>query len=540
MRGTAARTTCRRLAATVAVLALAGAACSSSDDEGSPSTTDGPTSSAAPTPPPETDPPEETTTSQVAAVPPTVSGPITTGDGPVRPQPVTPLPDGYTEEEFFFGGTASSFAAVGEQTPDGNWSVSADGEATYETRMLVRRPPADRFSGVVLVEWLNVTAVEASPDWAYLSEEIDRAGHVYVAVSVQQLGVTGGAGLLEVEVDPEAAAEAGSEVDSSGLVNADPDRYGSLVHPGDAYALDIFSQAGAAIAESPDVVLGGLVPISLIGVGESQSAFFLTTYINAVHPVASQYDGFMVHSRGGTAAPLDGNLSGGDDVDADQEVSEGVTIRTDLQEPVFMLQAETDLTLLGFASARQPDTDTVRTWEVAGTAHADAHVIGAATGGGRDASLGSLLGCDTPINTGPHHEVYQAALAHLVEWVHDGTTPPEGPVLELTGDDPVAIARDDLGMALGGIRTPLVDVPVAIVSGDPPDETDLDELDTCSLFGTTEALDQATLVELHGSADAYVAAFRESADAAVAAGFLLPADAEQLIAEAEDNRALFA
>jgi hypothetical protein len=41
--------------------------------------------------------------------------------------------------------------------------------------------------------------------------------------------------------------------------------------------------------------------------GESQSALYLTTYVNEVDPVAEVYDGFLVHSRFGPSAPLDGS-----------------------------------------------------------------------------------------------------------------------------------------------------------------------------------------------------------------------------------------
>ena len=61
----------------------------------------------------------------------------------------------------------------------------------------------------------------------------------------------------------------------------------------------------------------------------------------------------------------------------------------------------------------------------------------------------------------------------------------------------------------------------------------------CTLFGSTTPIDQETLVELYGTADEYVAAFTASADEAVAAGFLLQPDADALVAEAEENRALF-
>jgi hypothetical protein len=41
-------------------------------------------------------------------------------------------------------------------------------------------------------------------------------------------------------------------------------------------------------------------------VGESQSATLLTTYINAVDPLAEVFAGFLVHSPFGPAAPLNG------------------------------------------------------------------------------------------------------------------------------------------------------------------------------------------------------------------------------------------
>ena len=451
--------------------------------------------------------------------------------------PAAPAPDGYVVEEYLVGGTASSYTAP-DAPVDGRWEASPGETAEYRTRVIVRRPAAaEDFSGTVLVEWFNVSAIEASPDWAFMADEITREGHAYVGVSVQAQGVLGGDTLLDVEVDPEVAAEQGVEADTSGLVNIDPERYGTLVHPGDAFAYDIFGQVGGAVADHADELLGGLPVTSVIGAGESQSAAFLTTYVNAVHPIAPVYDGFLVHSRGGGAAPIDGDIAGqreGDDAEAFRRT--GVRIREDIDVPVFIFETETDLTVLGYESARQPDTDLIRTWEVAGLSHADAHFVRAIIGGPRDPNAGSLLGCSNPINIGPQHEVLQAGLHHLVAWVGGGDPPPTGTPLEMTADDPPAIARDERGIALGGIRHPLVDAPTAAISGDPPADVDGG---VCFLFGTTTAFDAATLAELYPTADDYIAAFTASAEATVAAGFLLQVDADALVAEAEANRGLF-
>ena len=146
-----------------------------------------------------------------------------------------------------------------------------------------------------------------------------------------------------------------------------------------------------------------------------------------MHPLDPVFDGFLIHSRGASVAPLDGDFaSRADREDAEEALADGVLIRTDLDVPVMIVETETDLTLLGYANARQPDTDLLRTWEVAGTAHADAHFMRSIVGGPRDPGLGSLIGCPEPINTGPHHEVVSAAFHDLVTWVADGTTPPAG------------------------------------------------------------------------------------------------------------------
>jgi hypothetical protein len=81
----------------------------------------------------------------------------------------------------------------------------------------------------------------------------------------------------------------------------------------------------------------------------------MITYVNAVHPVAGIYDGFLVHSRGGGGAPLgEGGFILGEGV---------VKVRDDLDVPVLQFETETDLFgVLGFARSRQDDTDLLRTW----------------------------------------------------------------------------------------------------------------------------------------------------------------------------------
>jgi hypothetical protein len=109
---------------------------------------------------------------------------------------------GYEQQEYVASGTATSYAAQGATSADGKWTFTPDTSAPYRTRVLVRRPSdAKKFSGNVVVEWLNVSGgLDADPDWASLHEEIIRHGDAWVGVSAQLIGVEGGPVLVSVPV----------------------------------------------------------------------------------------------------------------------------------------------------------------------------------------------------------------------------------------------------------------------------------------------------------------------------------------------------
>ena len=115
----------------------------------------------------------------------------------------------------------------------------------------------------------------------------------------------------------------------------------------------------------------------------------------------------------------------------------------------------------------------------------------------------------------------------LNEWVRDGTPPPRAPRLEISKCPLFPILRDAHGNALGGIRTPQVDVPIATLSG----EAQRGSL-FCLLFGSTVPFDGTKLASLYPDRESYVSAFNEATDRAVRAGFILPADATLMKAAA--------
>jgi hypothetical protein len=421
----------------------------------------------------------------------------------------------YVENEYAGSGNATSYAADADLSNDGRWSFTPAGSAAYRTRVLVRRPKdPERFSGTVIVEWLNVSGgVDSDPEWATTHEEIIRRGDAWVGVSTQRIGVEGGP--VAVRVDAPGAENAGK-----GLKNIDPARYASLEHPGDGYGFDIYTQVGRAVRSGAG--LSGLRPKQVVAAGQSQSAFAMVTYYNGVQPLTRAFDGFFVHSRGAVGLPL---VEPGQYADIASAFGGTPAIfRTDQDTPVVDVQTESDITsVLNSYAARQPDSDHFRLWEVPGTAHADAHLIG---------STGSSIDCGVPINNGPLHVVAKAALHALMTWIETGQAPAEAPRVEVTAGASPAITRDADGIAVGGIRTPPVDVPVATLSGQPgPNPSTI-----CLLLGSTTPLPDARLRELYPSRADYQQRFEQGADAAVEAGFLLDEDRDALIDYAESSR----
>jgi hypothetical protein len=169
---------------------------------------------------------------------------------PVPGQPVLLLsgfdlaPFGYSTAEFFLSGNATSYNLAEPPTADGKWNAAAAEKAPYTTRIVVVRPTdPTKFNGSVVVEWLNVTAgTDAAPDWNMTHRELLRSGYAYVAVSAQKVGIEG-------------AASPGGLAIGAALKKQNPTRYGQLAHPGDAYAFDIYSQAGQLVRTAAPAAL---------------------------------------------------------------------------------------------------------------------------------------------------------------------------------------------------------------------------------------------------------------------------------------------
>ncbi|MGO9490266.1 MAG: alpha/beta hydrolase domain-containing protein [Solirubrobacteraceae bacterium] len=458
---------------------------------------------------------------------------------------------GYAQREFTMSGGATVYKQSGLWSSNGKWAVSpAQTNVPYTTRLLVRYPtdPA-KFNGTVVFEWLNdTTGGDQDPVWAQLYSELIDKGYAYVGVTAQRPGM-------------------------KDLASWDPTRYGALGDSNDGESYQIFTQAAEAVKSDSATLLGGLTPKELIATGDSQSAFRLDTYVNAIQPLTHAFNGFLVVGRAVTAAPIGEGLVASSPFPA--------LIRTDNATPFIQLNTQGDIEELDAAAARQPDNNDLRTWEVTGAAHIDAHEASYETetlaredptvqapscvlGTPIEGTGTSLDGHNQPDNM-PLFEVEDAAMAALQNWVTNGVQPAHGSQISTI---PLFFGAYDLvnknryGVGEGGIRMPEAQVPAENYSALNFANVSEESLNPVSLLGelegafeslesggiTNEALrdqglcllsgyftdfSQSTLKSLYPTTATYASKFTTAANAEVAAGFMTPEDAAAAIAAAD-------
>lgn len=422
---------------------------------------------------------------------------------------------GYVEREFMLSGTANTYNQSGIWGMNGKWKITVSkSNMPYTTRIIVRYPKkTSKFNGTVIFEWLNeTTQTSTSPDWAESREFFLREGYAYVGVTAMN-------------------GQAGPAF----LKGWDSQRYGTLSISTDGQSYDIFTQAAMTVKANSSTILNGLVPKNLLACGDSQSAFRITTYINAIHPVAKIYNGFLIHGRCSTAAPLgDGILF----------VAPITNIRTDNKTPVLQFQAEGDMFELLFTYARQSDNNYLRTWEIPGAAHIDQYeAVYELTITYRDLGwnppvcqygIPTGVGNYRYINSMSNHRLENAAWAALNKWVNYGTLPPASKTIQIIPFFNISV-KDQYGNAKGGIRMAEVEVPTKTYSviNTGAAGSNFRETGLCIMSGYDTPFTAATLKKLYPTHNTYVTKYKAAAKKLLDAGFLTQVDYDEVVAEAQ-------
>ena len=179
------------------------------------------------------------------------------------------------------------------------------------------------------------------------------------------------------------------------------------------------------------------------------------------------------------------------------------------------------------------DSDKVRYWEVAGSAHADEYLLENIYAVSEREVGFDRPTCGKPHNAMPFYMAQNAALRHLTRWVSQGTLPPVAPRLKRNWLG--SITKDTHGNGVGGLRLPDIETPVATYGNANFTSGSLAFLDlfACVAGGYTEPFSASKLKALYPTTTAYVSKFKAAADAALAAGHILPEDHAKALARAK-------
>jgi hypothetical protein len=484
---------------------------------------------------------------------PAVTGPIavTAGSSPFnaaahQTKPIDLKRAGYREEEYFLSGKVAVY----------NWDRPGPATvrtpaAPYTNRILVRKPAEpERFSGNVFVEIVNSTSTyDCSVLWYACHEKLLRDGDVYVGVTSKPISVKSLQRYDPVRYQPLAwpnplpPAQRGNNPGDY----MPPGVPGSFADSEDGLIWDIISQTGALLrsggAGNP---LNGYRVENVYAMGASQSALVLTTYINAIHPLAKLarqqpvFDGYLLTVG---AYPLQINQDGpvlfppGDP---------RTIIRCDV--PVIQFLSESDFRSMGpwpFLATRREDSDLpddkFRLYEIPGACHTNLYTIDFRSGKEELAGLGyappDLSGIIA--NDFPTYCFYIGALLNLDRWARGGTPPPMAPRIELDrgsetdayGNAVPPVKRDRFGNAAGGLRTPFLDVPVAVYTASTPANP---------LMGELLPFTRQQLTALYGSHQRYLELFQEQVNELLRQRWIDPAEEKVMIDYALQQRRAFA
>lgn len=422
---------------------------------------------------------------------------------------------GYEEREYFFEGTASTF-------PPSNEPPKA-----YRSRMIVWTPTdPTRFNGTTVVEWAHVSVggFELTYDIKVQSPMLEAQGYAFVLVSAQPTGI---------------CSESTNGCGENSLRSVDPERYGSLNHPGDDYSFDVFNQALQAIK----------YPTGTAPLGELAAQFIIVEGFQMQRdrdtPVG---DPNRDTPPFGVAGPLNAYLANGA---ADVRLADAFLIDSaaPLVEPAQYVAPT--LHHLDESAVRRtpvPNGPNHITWEIVGLPHLDAYA-GDQVEVPRPGAPIPLLNrqeeealrvpfedfgqapgtvrkqCSTPYT---RQYTLTAALVALREWLETGVRAPEPPFIERPGPVPTSgetsLSRDQDGNAIGGLRSPIIEVPVASYNGE-----------DCLFTGTMAPFPPARLAELYPTHQSYVEQLQIATDYAVDSRFLLCHDAQIIMRKASES-----
>ena len=421
---------------------------------------------------------------------------------------------GYVAEEYFLSGRANVYEPISivdvadmstrnqmkDEAPASYDPVLLQASQPYVTRITVYRPidPA-RFSGNVIVEFGHPSRGGMPASWGNISKYMARNGEMHVTIQ--------------------------HPLTMPAIKAADPERYARLESVHFSQGWDMLAQLARLLrlGELP-AELAPFRPRRLYLTGFSLTGLGVANFINYHHDRTRLdngrplFDGYLPMAWNAYVRPVD--------------------------VPVIQVNTECETTqfpVRGLASRRADQDGPVgayRLYEITGSPHINLRP--------KDAAIEPARGVPYEVNWGgpklswtncvatfppgaqpnnlPLHFAIATMFDHMYRWVDAGEAPPYADRITLGAD--LLPQRDADGNAMGGVRLPDLDVPIATRGvGEIHDER--------VLFGYMLPFAPEALKARYGSHEAYVDQVQAATDRVLAARLLRADIADEVIAAAQ-------
>ncbi|MDD3413776.1 MAG: alpha/beta hydrolase domain-containing protein [Lachnospiraceae bacterium] len=431
----------------------------------------------------------------------------------------------YVEEEYFLSGFANVYDA------DSNDQLIIKKEKLpYKNRILVRRPKSEsKFSGRVYVDIMNATqGYDIEDMWHRNYLWCMEHGHVYVGVTSKPINVLS---LKNFDYDRYSTLNW-----SSGEMIPYPAVSKSATIPGTEEGLvwDIISQTVALLRKGGNEnCLGGYQVKYVYLSGQSQSGAYLNTYISYFDSILNSRnnerlcDGYF----NVVGALVQRSLCQQNEVGPLKLLLRHMHPST---SPYICLSSEADLSLFSMFVPNgnlldikienvNLDDNKCRYYEISGTPHTDiicpilSSIEEIEKTGTQLPNLSTNL--LEHINDIPVEYYICGLLEKLHLWAKNGEAPE---IFEPLYRENGKIKRDKAGNALGGLRTPFVDVPIATYVASNPEDPE-------GICGKMKYFTLQEVEKRYGSVDEYLQLFAKETHQQIEDGWISQTDGMKMI-----------
>lgn len=437
---------------------------------------------------------------------------------------------GYSEEEYFVSGHANVY----DIDEKGDMYIKEE-SLPYKTRVLVRKPKRQEdFSGRVYLDILNATNGYDHEDlWTRIYEWCVRNGHGYIGITSKPLNV---AALKTFDY------ERYQSLDWSAAKKAPqpaPLVYASIPGTEEGLFWDMLSQTANTLKGGKENFFDGWEIRYLYLTGQSQSGAYLNTYIHYFDVYVNReresalYDGYLNI----VGAQMERKI-------CQDEVPRPMTLWGQNAKsviPFVSVACEGDFYIFKAFGVRDifehcpknadGEDDKCRYYEVAGSPHFDCKcpVIVCDEDIRKAGRIPHSLNREQEerLNDFPLACYIVGLLEKLHLWAAEGKVPEIVGNMERDGDG-TNLARDKDGNAIGGLRSPFMEVPIAAYHGSDPQ-------DDMGTIGTMKYFSAEMLTERYGSAEKWLERFVAYTDKQVKEGWIVAEDAEKMKQWAKDR-----